>query len=49
MKAKNKSKKLKLTFIQTAPTGGDCTAPYDVSLNMFCNLKELMDYIVRVE
>jgi hypothetical protein len=46
-KTKIKSEKLKLTFNQTAPAGGDCTAPYGVSLNMSCNLKELVESILK--
>lgn len=36
---------LKLSFRQLLPTGGDETAPYEVTTNRGCTLKELIEKI----
>jgi hypothetical protein len=36
---------LKLSFKQLRPTGGDETAPYEVTTNRECTLKELIEKI----
>lgn len=40
---------LRLTFNQTAPAGGDATAPYSVSLNRECTLGEFIDCVLKRE
>lgn len=37
---------LKIKYIQTHATGGDCTAPYDLEFNRECTLKEFIDFII---
>lgn len=39
---------MNLIFIQTAPTGGDCTAPYDVKLDQKCTFGELVKKILTM-
>lgn len=35
-----------LKFTQTSPTGGDCTASYDVTLDMSYTVREFIDMIL---
>lgn len=37
---------VKLKFKQTANTGGDCTAPYNVEISRECTVKELVETIL---
>ena len=38
---------IKLTFIQTAPTGGDETAPYDVLLEQECSVDDFVAAVLN--
>ena len=37
---------IKMRFVQTAPTGGDCTAPYDVYVDQDCTVKQFIDAVL---
>lgn len=37
---------IKMEFVQTAPTGGDCTAPYDVFLDQECTLEQFIEKVL---
>ena len=37
---------IEMIFEQTAPTGGDCTAPYDVYVNPNCTVEQFINAVL---
>lgn len=37
---------IKMKFVQTAPTGGDCTAPYDVFIDQDCTVEQFIEAVL---